>query len=229
MNDMPTIAPMLPNNNPTKDSSLDDLAVFAMLKQDEILARDKKNGEDLWLMGQALAWAKAKVQHGQWEKWWKAKGFKKTYVWQARRLHESASLEDVQELGVTEALLTFGVIAEKKEKESVLNAKPKKEDDELPAAPEPAEQGQYDGEESTPDEAPADDLADEEDKELKEYQESIRKLTPKTKAVAIHHALEQLRDELNGDEVDQELRQTLGEIARLAEELKGVSKTVEAA
>jgi len=214
MNDMPTIAPM--GNEPNENSSLDELATYALGKQTQIIARDKRNREDLWLMGQALQWAKDKLPYGEWEKWWKAKGLKKTYVWQARKLHENAaSLERVKELGLTEALLKFGVVAEKKAKESATAERPSKttQDDDDPGE---SEQDARD--------TPKDDLADEEAKEHKEHQEAIRKLTPKTRAVAIQHALELLRDDLNGEEIDEDLQRTLGEIAQLAEELKRVSK-----
>jgi hypothetical protein len=52
-------------------------------------------------------------------------------------------------------------------------------------------------------------------------------VTPKTRAVAIQHALELLRDELNEEEVDEELQLTFSQIAELAEELKGMNKHVE--
>lgn len=230
MNDKPETAPMFLDTNPTENSSLSELAAYALSKQHEFFDRDKKNGEDLWLMGQALEWAKAKVQHGEWEKWWKTNGFKKTYVWQARKLHAAASLEDVEELGLTEALLQFGVVAEKKAKESVPSGKsdmgerPKAHAAEEDEAPEPVEHDESEGEEPDSEEPPQDDLAEDAEKEFKEFEEMIRKLTPTTRAVAIHHALELLRDELSGDEIDDELQQTLSQIAQLAEEMKGVSK-----
>lgn len=253
MNFTPIIAPMFPDDEPTENSSLEELTTYALNKQKGIFARDKKNAEDLWLMGQALAWAKPKVGHGKWEKWWKVKGFKKTYVWQARKLHENAAtLGEVKKLGLTEALLKFGVVAQKKEKAGTTAASEKKAKDEpkgkAPSASkeaegptvqdedcdepdpdeEPTEQVE-DCDEAGSDQQPNDHLADEEEREFKEFEASIRKMTPKARAVAIHHALELLRDELDKDEVDQELQQTLGQIAQLAEAMKGVSQHVETA
>ena len=227
MNDKPTVAPMFPE--PNENSSLEELAAYALKKQEGIFARDKMNGEDLWLMGQALAWAKVKVGHGEWENWWKGKGFKKTYVWQARKLHENApTLEDVKGLGVTEALLKFGVVAEKKTQPGTKAGSGKNQEGEeaegVPASDKEGEtpteadepNGEHEGDEG-------EDLADQEDKKHKAYQESIRKLTPKTRAVIIQHSLELLREELDGEEVDEELQQTFGQIAQLAEELKGLN------
>lgn len=251
MTDMPTIAPLgdLPEAEPTADSSLDELATYALLKQDRIIARDKMNGEDLWLMGQALQWAKDKLPYGEWEQWWKAKGFKKTYVWQARTLHDKAKLDGVKELGLTEALRKFAVVAEKKPQAGTKASGSKKNKTEINEAvptsnedtekqteqPDPSEEAQEQSEAGEPnndeeggdspsaDDQPADSLADEEATELKEFQQSLRKLTPKTRAVAIQHTLELLRDELDGEEVDEELQQTFGQIAHLAEELKGLT------
>jgi hypothetical protein len=170
-------------------------------------------------------------------------------VWQARKLYKNAStLEDLKQLGVTEALLKFGVVVEKKPQAGTKAASVKKNKDEnaeaVPASDKEAEKpnetpeqsekveeateathksDEDGGDPTEADEQPADNLADEEEKELKAYQESIRKLTPKTRAVAIHHALELLREELDGEEVDEELQQTICQIAQLAEELKGLN------
>jgi hypothetical protein len=74
MNDKPTIAPLgdLPDQEPTENSSLEELAAYALDKQNGILASDKTNGEDLWLMGQALEWAYKKTPYGEWEDWFKS-------------------------------------------------------------------------------------------------------------------------------------------------------------
>ena len=101
-------------------------------------------------------------------------------------------------------------------------------DNNVPGADQPIELEDNGGETEQGDE-PTDDLADEEEKEFKEFEASIRKLTPKTKAVAIHHAMELLRDDLKGQEVDDELQETFGQIAQLAEELKGKNQQVKAA
>lgn len=264
MFDTPKTAPMVldkeyaplpksgPEHEPTENSSLEELTAYALNKQAGIFAREKMNAHDLWLMGQALSWAKPKVGHTKWEKWWKDKGFKKTYVWQARKLHENAAtLEEVKDLGVTEALVKFGVVAEKKEKptakgtpikkaapsgtdepsdheEAAVNEEaPTAEAESTETAPiqqEPNEQVQ---DEEEPEKAPADELAEEEDKELREYQSSLRSLTPNTRAVAILHALELLRDDLNGSDVDTDLRSTFTQIAALAEQLKGPRQETE--
>lgn len=252
MNDTPEIAPLgdLPDYEPTENSSLDELAAYALLKQNGIIASDKKNGEDLWLMGQALEWAKERLPHGEWEKWWKAKGFKKTYVWQARTLHNKAMLEKVKELGLTEALRKFDVVPDRKPQAGTTKAagdKTKKDDntkatpavntkevEEQAEAPEPSEDTEQpteapakgsedDGDPAEGNDQPSGDLADEEEKELKEYQAAIRKQSPKARAVVIQHALELLRDDLHGEEVDQELQKTFGQIAQLAEALKGLN------
>jgi hypothetical protein len=232
---IPMKAPMFPNNAPNENSSLEELAAYALHKQKQIFARDKMNGEDLWLMGQALTWAKKSVR-GKWEKWWKAQGLRKTYVWQARKLYERATLDDVKELGVTEALLKFKIVAEKKAKHATATvptaAIEKMEDTKAtPAsdeeATEPTEQ-EEDGSDPEPEEQSTDALAEEEEKELKEWQDALRQQTPKTRAVAILHALEHLRDDLNEEEVDEELRQTFSQIAELAEELKGLNKQIDA-
>jgi hypothetical protein len=170
---------------------------------------------------------------------------KKTWVWQARKLHEITTLDEVKELGMTEALRKFKVLPEKKSQAVTKAAGGKKFKDAdaeaVPAsdkeaskqadAPEPSQDAEKQtealepsGEEGSDEGSqPSDDLADEENKELKAYQESIRTLTPKARAVAIHHSLELLREELDGEEVDEELQQTFGQIAQLAEELKGLN------
>lgn len=251
MNAMPRIAPLgdYADHEPTENSSLDELAAYALEKQRQIIARDTKNGEDLWLMGQALEWAKKKFQYGVWEDWFKSQGLKKTWVWQARTLHKNASLDDVKELGMTEALRKFKVLPEKKPQAGIKAVGGKKKEDEEAEGvaasdqqaeepsetSEPSEDSEKPTEASEPpeqdggheqdeaDDQPSDDLAAEEDNELKAYQESIRTLAPKARAVIIHHALELLRDELDGEEVDEELQQTFGQIAQLAEELKGLN------
>ena len=224
----PMIAPMFPENELTENSTLDELAAFALVKQERIFARDKMNAEDLWLMGQALEWAKEKVPSREWEKWWKAKGFKKTYVWQARKLHENApSLDAVKNLGVTEALVKFEVVCEKKPQAKTAPNLKIVDESALPVEKEEAptpDKGADTPEPSNEDEDenhPTDPLAEAEEKDFKEWEESIRPLTPHVRAVAILHALELLRDDLQGQEVDEELQGTFTKIAQLAEELKG--------
>jgi hypothetical protein len=246
MNVIPMIAPMpLPNNEPNENSSLDELGAYALRKQTRIIASDKMNGEDLWLMGQALAWAFKKTPHGEREQWFKAQGLKKTYVWQARKLYERATLDQVRNIGLTNALRKFKVVAEKKAKPAAVTV-PTKEEDEKSKAPldsneagtEPTGEAHgsdvAENDEEVPDDLaegtdkPTDDLAEEEEKELKEYQDALRQTSPKTRAVAIQHALELLRDELNAEEIDEELQQTFRQIAELVEELKGLSKHADA-
>lgn len=114
--------------------------------------------------------------------------------------------------------------------ETVVNQEPTEPDgdNKEPDADQPTEIEDDGGETEQGDEA-TDDLADEEEREFKEFEESIRKLTPKTRAVAIQRQLEVLRDDLDGQEADEDLQEILDEIAQLAEELKGASKHVEAA
>ena len=128
MNVFPMTAPMFPNDEPNENSTLDELGAYALVKQNRIIANDKRNGEDLWLMGQALTWAFNKTPHGEWEKWFKAQGLKKTYVWQARKLYEKATLDQVTNIGLTKALRKFKVVAEKKAKHEAVTV-PTKEDD----------------------------------------------------------------------------------------------------
>jgi hypothetical protein len=239
---IPMKAPMFPNNEPNENSTLDELAAYALLKQKQIFARDKMIGEDLWLLGQALTWAKKTVGGKKWEKWWKAQGLKKTFVWVARKLHERATLDQVKELGLTESLLKFEIVAGKKGKpaaKTVPTATMEKVEDTNPTPDsneqvtegnEVAESNEKPSEVSVPvgDEQPTDVLAEEEEKELKEWQDALRQQTPKTRAVAILHALELLRDELNAEDVDEELKTTFSQIAELAEELKGLNKQTDA-
>ena len=232
--------PMFPNTEPNENSSLDELGAYAFLKQEQVLGRDKMNAEDLWLMGQALAWAKKQKPHGGWEKWFKSQGLKKTYVWQARTLHDKATLDEVEELGLTEALRKFGVLVEKKPKPA--EEKTTKVTPPTPAsndgATEPTDEdnggdpteSEENADDNDPDgdEKPTDDLADEEEREFKAYQDALRQRTPKTRAVAIQHALELLRDDLDEEEIDEELQSTFGQIAELAEKLKGLSERANA-
>lgn len=229
---------------PTATSTLDELATYALLKQSQIIDRDKKNGEDLWLMGRALELAYQQSPYGTWERWWKAKGFKKTYVWHARKLHKAATLDQVKDLGLTEALVSFGVVAAKDDPTdgtSGTGCGPQEQEE------APQDQG---GEPVTdvgeqPDEAldeddPADDhdkdepesdgpedagqvLEDEEDKDFKDYQAAIRKLTPLSKAVAIRNALELLLDDVIGEEIEEELQDTFDQIVELVEALGGLN------
>ena len=244
MNVIPMKAPMFADNEPNENSSLDELAAYALLKQKEVLARDKMNAEDLWLMGQALQWAKNQKPHGGWEKWFKSQGLKKTYVWLARTLHKEATLDEVKELGVTEALRKFGVLTQKKAKPEAATVPDEALDEDANEPPDsnekdteptdevdgtdPAESEEDANDDSNGDEEPTDDLAEEDEKELKAFQDALRQPTPKTSAVAILHALELLREELNAEEVDEELQQTLGQIAQLAAAMKGGSKETDA-
>jgi hypothetical protein len=191
-----------PNDEPNENSPLEELGAFALLKQNGIIYRDKINGEDMWLMGQALEWAYTKIKISQdgWEKWWKAQGLKKTYVWQARTLHKEATINQVQKLGLTEALRKFNVIGEK------------------PKPPEPDISGLAGDEKIV-------DLADEAEKEFKEMQDSLRTHTLHDRAVAIQHSLEMMLEELTEDEIDQKLHQTFILIAGLVAKLKRLHKT----
>ena len=249
MNMIPTIAPMpLPeyapkptiarmnhhevDASPNENSTLESLVAYALLMQEGIYATDKKNAEDMWLMGQVLTWAFKKILHGNKEDWLESQGLKKTYAWQARQLFK-ATLEQVKQYGLTEALRKFKIVAEKKSKADVVPVpESESEENEISTAPstrikegtEPTDQ--VVGEDLDPDgdAEPAADLANEETKEHKEYQAKIRMKTPKDRAVAIQHSLELLRDDLSGEDVDEELQQIFGQIAALAEEMIGRSK-----
>ena len=245
MNFVRTTAPIqFPDNEPNEKSSLDQLAIYALNKQEAIILRDIQNAEDLWLMGQAMEWAFKKTPYGEWEKWCKAKGFRKTYVWQARTLHERAELEQVNALGLTEALRKFKVIPEKKAKADTATEADvvSKEQDHIKALPDSVEdasepssgnlaEGNEQPSNSVPEpesaEQPIDQQAEEDEPgEIKAVKNGFGKQTPKTRAVVILHALESLLDDLNGQEIDEELQQTFCQIAEVAREMK-VSRHVE--
>ena len=258
LNDAPLTAPMpgLPNPEPTESSSLDELATYGLLKQGQIIARDRANAQDMWLMGRALRWAKAKVPHGSWEEWLRAKKFKKTWAWKARTLSEATTLDKVKNLGLTEALVRFGI---DKPKPAQVKDQPKRnakneadtvqktttqpdteesqlEQDEAPddgtkglelgEGPESEEDGPLN--EEGPDEdlhdGPSDQgVDDEEDKDFKEYQAALRRQTPLSRAVAIRNALELILEDVIGESVEVELQDTFGQIAELAEALRGLN------
>lgn len=185
-------------------------------------------------MGKVLLWAKARIPHGQWEKWLSKHKFKKTWAWKACSLKETVTLNQVQGLGMTEALVKYGI---EKAKPKKATANPPTRKSKLP--PQKSVFKLTDQSEPVEDETGVEiddgdetaefvvnneqvDLADEEDQELKHYQSAIRKETPHTKAISIRNALERLGESLTVEDIDRDLRDTFGQIADLASKLQAL-------
>jgi hypothetical protein len=213
----------------------------------QCLACFKRGAEWYYAAGRWLAWVKAKKLHepyGGWEVFCKEEcKISPSQAWKYKEFAERFKPEQIssfdgKRFSLERALGYEGPAKKKKPSSKVTGTKqaPKveqheAEEEEQPtkapesskateAEPTDADDG---GDPADAEAKPSNDLADQEGKELKAYQESIRKPTPKMRAVAILHALELLREELKGDEVDEELQQTFDQIAQLAEELKGLN------
>jgi hypothetical protein len=245
MNDKPEIAPLgdLPDQEPTENSSLDELGKFALSMFNQFKAQDRKNGEYIWKMGYALQLAYEKLAHekgyGHWEKWYKAKGFTKTWQWQARMLYlDAPSLEAVIDLGLTESLIRFGVISPTQIGEKASRPKRKDhkaaekppviidrqedtdEDEDEPEGPLAEDESELEEEGDQGGSTTEQRLPEEIEKQaVDDHEPSPRKETPLLRAVAIRNALEILLDDLVSGEADpdEELPSVLNEIIEYAE------------
>ena len=101
------------NARPAETWSLPQLAKYVLTRLDKIQQLGRRTAVETHRLGHALSIAQQKTKpFGQWSKWLAKHEIPRTTAWEAIRLFESASEEEISQLTITEAKVKFGIYSE---------------------------------------------------------------------------------------------------------------------
>ena len=99
--------------HPSETWNLRQLAKYVVARLDKIERLDRRTSVETHRLGHALSITQQKTKpFGQWMKWLTKHGIPRTTAWEAIRLFESASEEEVSLLTIREAKIKYGIYPE---------------------------------------------------------------------------------------------------------------------
>jgi hypothetical protein len=100
-------------NHPDENWTLEQLGQYIVAGLDKVTRLSRRTSVETWRVGHALSIVQHKTKpFGQWTKWLAKHDIARMTAWEAIRLHESATEEEIAELTITEAKTKFGIYPE---------------------------------------------------------------------------------------------------------------------